>query len=106
MIARQWRAWAVPPNDARSVEHFETAVVPHLREIPGCLGAQLLRHQVEGEVELIAISYYESLEAVRAFAGHDLERAVVEPAARAVLARFDERCTHFEVIASFETLRA
>src|SRR5947207_15011886 len=100
MIAREWRAWAVPPNDALYERIFREAVLPHLREIPGCAGAHLLRRDVGGEVELVAVSYYESLEAVRAFAGDDIERAVVEPAARAALARCDERCRHYEIVAS------
>ena len=92
MIAREWRAWAIPPNDALYEEHFHSAVLPHLREIPGCTGAQLLRRDGDGdgEVELVAVTYYESLQAIRAFAGDDLERAVVAPEARQVLARFDE----------------
>jgi heme-degrading monooxygenase HmoA len=102
MIAREWRAFAVPPNDAAYERHFREAVLPHLREIPGCVGAHLLRRETQSEVELIAVTYYESLEAIRAFAGDDLERAVVEPEARAVLARFDERCRHYEIVASFD----
>jgi len=102
MIAREWRAWAVPPNDARYERHFREAVLPHLREIPGCVGAHLLRREAGDEIELVAITYYESLTAIRAFAGDDLERAVVEPEARAVLSRFDERCRHYEIIASLE----
>jgi heme-degrading monooxygenase HmoA len=106
MIAREWRAFAVAPNDAAYEQHFREAVLPHLREIPGCIGAHLLRRTVAGEggdeVELIAVTYYESLEAIRAFAGDDLERAVVEPAARSVLSRFDERCRHYEIVATLD----
>jgi heme-degrading monooxygenase HmoA len=103
MIVREWRAWATPEGYARYEQHFRTAVLPHLREIPGCLDAQLLRRDAEsGEIEIVALSYYESLDAIRAFAGDDLERAVVEPAARAVLSRFDERCRHYEVAASLQ----
>jgi hypothetical protein len=38
------------------------------------------------------------LEAVKAFAGEDYERAVVEPEARRLLSRFDERSEHYEVV--------
>jgi heme-degrading monooxygenase HmoA len=103
VIAREWRAWAVPPNDALYEEHFRTAVLAHLREIPGCMGAHLLRREVDGEVELVVVTYYASLEAVRAFAGDDLERAVVAPEAQRVLARFDERCRHYDVQATLDT---
>lgn len=100
MIVREWRAWATPDNYVLYEQHFREAVLPHLRDIPGCLNAHLLRRDAGDEVEIVAVSYYESLEAIRAFAGDDLERAVVEPAARAVLSRFDERCRHYEVVAA------
>jgi len=103
MIAREWRAWATPDNAPSYERHFREAVLPHLRAIPGCVGAHLLKREAGGEVELVAVTYYVSLEAVRAFAGDDLERAVVEPAARAVLARFDERCRHFEIVATLDS---
>jgi heme-degrading monooxygenase HmoA len=106
MIAREWRAWAVRPNDALYEEHFRTAVLPHLREIPGCVGAQLLRREAGGEVELVAVTYYESLESIRAFAGDDLERAVVAPDAQRVLARFDQRCRLYTVRATLDTTPA
>ena len=103
MIARDW-PWATASNAALYERHYRESVLPHLREIPGCVGAHLLRRAAghDSEVELIAVSYYESLEAIRAFAGDDLERAVVEPAARAVLSRFDERCRHYEIVASLD----
>jgi heme-degrading monooxygenase HmoA len=102
MIVREWRAWAVPPNDTVYEEHFRSSVVPHLQEMPGCIGAQLLRRKVGDKVELVAMTTYESLDAIRAFAGEDLERAVVAPEARAVLARFDDRCRHYEVRATLD----
>jgi heme-degrading monooxygenase HmoA len=101
VIAREWRAWAVPPNDAAYEQHFREVVLPHLREIAGCVGAHLLRRESVGEVELVAMSFFESPDAIRAFAGDDLERAVVEPEARRVLARFDERVRHYEIVATF-----
>ena len=100
MIVREWQAWATPDNYVLYDQHFREAVVPQLREIPGCLNAHLLRRDVGDEVEIVAVSYFESLEAIGTFAGDDLERAVVEPAARAVLTRFDERCRHYEVVAT------
>ncbi len=42
--------------------------------------------------------WFDSLDAVRAFAGEDYEAAVVPPAARALLLRFDPRSAHYEVI--------
>jgi heme-degrading monooxygenase HmoA len=58
----------------------------------------LLRREDGDEVAFVTITRFESLESVRAFAGEDYEQAVVEPEARALLSRFDERSEHYEVV--------
>jgi hypothetical protein len=56
-----------------------------------------LRRPVGEEVEFIAVTLWESLAAIREFAGAEIERAVVEPEARAVLSSFDGFVRHFEL---------
>jgi hypothetical protein len=58
----------------------------------------LLRRDAGDEIGFVTITRFESLESVRAFAGEDYEQAVVEPEARALLSRFDERSEHYEVV--------
>jgi hypothetical protein len=57
----------------------------------------LLRRDAGAEVEFITIMQFDSLAAVREFAGEDYEVAVVPPKARAVLAHFDDRSQHYEL---------
>ena len=71
---------------------------PGLRALPGFLGASLLQRMDEGEVEVLVMTRWESMASIEAFAGRDPERAVVEPEARAVLARFEDFVTHHEVV--------
>jgi heme-degrading monooxygenase HmoA len=97
MIARIWRGWAPPGRAGDYQRHYETEVTGHLREVGGFRGAQLLRRDEDGEVVFTSITWFTDLDAVRAFAGDDYERAVVEDAARAALSRWDERVTHHEV---------
>ncbi|MDQ6880261.1 MAG: antibiotic biosynthesis monooxygenase [Candidatus Dormibacteraeota bacterium] len=100
MIVRVWHGWA-SSADARAYEdHFKTEVLRHLKQIDGFRAAQLWRRGGQGEVEFVAVTSYESIDSVRAFAGSDYERAVVEPQARRVLLRFDERCKHYELAVS------
>jgi len=68
-----------------------------LRALDGYRGASLLRRDVDGETELIVITRWHSLDAVRAFAGADVEAAVVEDAA-ALLSRYDERVRHYDIV--------
>jgi hypothetical protein len=56
-----------------------------------------LRRSLEDEVEFVTIMWFDSIEAVRTFAGEDYEAAVVPPKARALLSRFDARSQHYEV---------
>ena len=102
MIVRMWRGQAKAAN-ADAYEHFVTTrVFAELPVIDGHRGAYLLKRPMlnqEGgdEVEFIAVTLWDSLAAVRAFAGETIERAVVEPEARAVLSRFDDFVRHFEL---------
>lgn len=99
MIGRIWHGWTAPENaDAyESLLRHEIFQGIEDRRIEGYRGIQLLRRSLGAEVEFITIMWFDSLEAVRAFAGEDHEVAVVPPKARALLARFDERSQHYEI---------
>lgn len=99
MIVRMWRGQA-KAADADAYERFVTTkVFADLPAIPGHRGAYLLRRPVENgdEVEFIAVTLWESLESIRGFAGERIDRAVVEPEARAVLSSFDDFVRHYEL---------
>jgi len=98
VIARQWRAWATPAGADAYERHYAADVVPELETIEGFAGATLLRRDAGEEVELVSITLFASMDAVRAFAGPDPERAVVHERARRLLARFDEAVTHYRVV--------
>ena len=67
------------------------------RNIKGYKGIQLLRRNLETETEFITIMWFESLGAVREFAGEDYENAVVPEKAQRVLSRFDKTSQHYDV---------
>lgn len=99
MIARMWRGQAKAAN-ADAYERFVTTkVFAELPAIPGHRGAYLLKRAMDsgGEVEFIAVTLWESLDSIRGFAGDAIDRAVVEPEARAVLSSFDDFVRHFEL---------
>jgi antibiotic biosynthesis monooxygenase (ABM) superfamily enzyme len=98
VIARIWRGWTTPENADAYEDFLRTTMFPSIHEVPGFLGADLLRRDDGDEVAFVTITRFESLESVRAFAGDDYERAVIEPEARRLLAHNDERSDHFEVV--------
>jgi hypothetical protein len=104
MIRRIWHGWTKPENaDAyESLLRHEIFLGIQERQIAGFRGIELLRRNLETEVEFITIMGFDSIAAVRIFAGEDYEVAVVLPEARALLSRFDERSQHYEVVAGLE----
>jgi len=97
MIARTWRAQASPGTADAYAAHFAGSVVPALAALPGHRGAKLLRREVDGRVEFLAVTFWESRAAIEAFAGKDIGRAHVEPQGRAALSAFDDFADHYEV---------
>jgi heme-degrading monooxygenase HmoA len=99
MIARIWRGWTTSGNADRYEALLKEEIFGGIqdRHIPGFKNIQLLRRQLGPEVGFVTIMWFESLEAVREFAGDDYEVAVVPGKARALLIRFDGRSQHYEV---------
>jgi heme-degrading monooxygenase HmoA len=104
MIARIWHGWTSTSNaDAyESLLRSEIFVGIKDRHIAGYRGIQLLRRNVGDEVEFVTVMWFDSIDAVRVFAGEDYEVAVVPPKARTLLSRFDARSQHYEVRAEMK----
>ena len=98
MIARIWRGIANGTANADAYEHHVTKrVLPSLHAIPGHRGARVLRRSDGARIEFLVVTFWDSMDAIRKFAGARAESAVVEPEARAVLAEFDDFVRHYEI---------
>lgn len=98
MIVRTWSARATQSGANEYAAYFEHTLLPELRTLPGFLGAYLLSRQYDGKVELTTHTLWESTDAIRAFAGGDINGAIVEPEARAVLLDIDATVSHRDVL--------
>ena len=97
MIARHWRGWT-KSFDAEAYERLlREKAIPGMREISGYRGGYVLRKDFDGEAEFVVVNLFESLEAVRSFAGPDYDVAVFEPEARSLLCRIEPTATHYDV---------
>jgi antibiotic biosynthesis monooxygenase (ABM) superfamily enzyme len=67
-----------------------------MRDIPGFRGADVLRRVEDDEVAFVTLTRFDSLDAIRGFAGEDYERPVLEPQALALLSRYDAQALHFD----------
>jgi heme-degrading monooxygenase HmoA len=99
MMSRIWHGWTTPGNADKYEALLKEEIFVGIqdRHIRGFKGIQLLRREIGQEVEFVTIMIFDSLDAVREFAGKDYEIAVVPEKARAVLSRFDERSQHYEI---------
>jgi hypothetical protein len=104
MICRIWHGWTTAANAEAYAQLLTTKILPGIHRVAGYRGAYLLRREAGAEVEFVTITLFESMDAVRAFAGADYEVAVVPPEARALLARFEQRSQHFETLLQPATL--
>ena len=98
MIVRAWGATTSAAKARAYPEHFRRSVLPALTAKAGFLGAQLLKAATDDHVAFLVLTRWTSMEAIRAFAGDPVERAVVEPAAAQVLVSFDATVRHYEVL--------
>jgi len=100
MITRIWRGWTSRQNAPLYQDLLLNEIFPGIesRNIAGFRGISLLRRDIDDEVEFATIMWFDSLEAVKDFAGPHYETAVVPPKARAVLARFETSSAHYETV--------
>lgn len=97
-IVRIWSGYGTEAGvDRYCREHFPNSVLPHLRSIDGFVEVKVLTREGRGETEVVVATTWDSIDAVKAFAGEEYEQAVVEPVVRELLTRFDDRVTHFTV---------
>ncbi|HSD71752.1 MAG TPA: antibiotic biosynthesis monooxygenase [Thermoanaerobaculia bacterium] len=102
MISRIWHGQTSRENAAAYEELLRSEILPGIasRRIRGLQGAHLLRRDVAEGVEFVTILWFESLDAVREFAGEDYEAPVVPEKARRLLTRFDARAAHYDTLLS------
>ena len=98
MIIREWRGRAQAERAEAYPQHFRQHVLPELHRLSGFLGADLCRRPRGPQIEFLVLTRWRSMDAIQAFAGTDVGRAVVEPGAVAALTDFDAEVSHYEVI--------
>jgi hypothetical protein len=100
MICRIWRGWATRENADAYESIVRGQVIPGIEAmgIPGFRHIDVMRRDLGSEIEFLTAMWFDDLDAIKAFVGEDYEVSHVPPAARAVLARFDDRSSHYAVL--------
>jgi heme-degrading monooxygenase HmoA len=97
VIARVWRGRTTREKAAAYEELLGTTILPGIDRVTGFRGAELFRRDLGDEVEFMTVTRFDSLDAVREFAGEDHEQAVISDEAHRLLTRFDERVAIYEI---------
>jgi heme-degrading monooxygenase HmoA len=97
MIARHWRGWTEVQHADAYESLLRDRVLPDLKSVEGYRGGYVLRNDGPREVEFVVVNLFDSLEAVKRFAGEDYAVAVFEPEAKRLLSRVEPTAMHYEV---------
>lgn len=98
MIARHWRGLVKRERADAYVEHLQSQTLPQLVQLAGFHDAKVLRRELPQGVEFLVVTIWDSLASIRAFAGSDVENAVVPPAARDMMIEYDRKARHYDVV--------
>jgi heme-degrading monooxygenase HmoA len=96
MIARTWRGWTRSEDAEEYVAYIEATGIRSYRATPGNQGAWILRRDEGDRTEFVTLTFWESLEDVKGFAG-DVERAVFYPEDDRFLVDREETVKHWEL---------
>jgi antibiotic biosynthesis monooxygenase (ABM) superfamily enzyme len=100
VICRLWHGWTSAKNAAAYEAYLRDELYPRLeRELAdrGYRGHHVVRRDRAGEVEFVTMTWFDSLDSVRSFAGADYETPVITTTAARLLERYDPHAGHFEL---------
>ena len=100
MISRIWHGYTTRENADTYQKLLENEIFVSInnRNIHGYKGIQLLRREMQSTTEFITIMWFDSIDAVKEFAGQDFEKAVVPDKAQKILSNFDKTSQHYNVL--------
>ena len=102
MISRNWRGVVRSEEAGNYIRHLQEETFPRLAGIDGFVSASILRREAPRGVEFLIMTVWESLDAIRQFAGDSVHVAVVPPAAQAMMVEYDQEVTHYEIAGVFQ----
>ena len=98
MIARLWHGVVRPEKSDAYYEYLLRTGIPEYQSTPGNLGVQILTRTDESGTHFLLISHWESYDAIKKFAGDDVEVAHYYPEDESFLLEMERTVTHYEVL--------
>ncbi len=98
MIVRMWHG-RVPTKKAAAYRQFTNGrAIPDYRSVPGNISVHILERAEDDITHFITLTFWENLDAIRAFAGADVEKAKYYPEDAEFLLEYEPRVVHYEVV--------
>ena len=101
MISRHWKGIVKREFADRYVDHLERETFPELASLPGFIRATVLRRELAAGTEFQVVTLWDSLSSIEAFAGVDVDAAVVPPEVQAMMINYDRSVAHYEIVNAF-----
>jgi heme-degrading monooxygenase HmoA len=102
MISRHWRGVVKREESENYISHLQMNTFPQLAHIPGFVSASILSRSTERGVEFVILTTWDSMEAIRQFAGELADMAVVPPVAQAMMVEYDKKVVHYEIAYTYQ----
>jgi len=99
MVAREWRCRCPREHRDGFLAYLDRTGVQDTAATPGCRGAQVLVRDLEDAAEIVLVTYWDSLDAIRAYAGEDIAQARLYPEDARYGLDPDRHVTHYRVVA-------
>jgi len=103
MIARIWHGVTPASKADEYVEYVNKTGIRDYRATEGNLGVHFLRRIEGDEAHFLTITFWDSVESIKKFAGEEYEKARYYPKDAEYLLGFEERVAHYEVMFSVES---
>ena len=101
MISRHWKGVAKPEEADHYIHHLRNDTFPKLAKIGGFISASILRRSVPKGTEFLIVTTWQSMEAIRQFAGESVHIAVVPPEVQAMMVDYDREVAHYEIVEEY-----
>lgn len=95
MISRHWICIIKKENVTAYLTHLDKTVLPNLAKIDGLKNSYYLKREIQEGMEFLIVTEWESVEAIKSFAGADFEKAVIDPYAKSLMVTYDKKVRHY-----------
>jgi heme-degrading monooxygenase HmoA len=97
MISRHWTGLARKERANDYIAHLQNDTFQQIGKLDGFISVSILKRDLSEGVEFLIITEWESLEAIKQFAGANYTTAVVPELVEEMMIKYDENARHYEV---------